>query len=179
MRSTVFVAAAAAGLVAFLTQGAVADPIYHAEDIIKHFTPELGVSRGLCIGTESECAKAVIPPRPTAAAKTFDLVVNFDYNSDVLTSGAKQNLDEFAKALKDSRLSSAAFLVEGHTDGKGSELYNLTLSERRANAVVRYLAEQGVDTSKLTAKGYGKLKPLTPDPLDPSNRRVETRLRVE
>lgn len=179
MRTNLALAAFAVFL-ASAGQPAVADPAYKAEDIVKHFAPapDLGATRGLCIGTESECAKSVAPPKPTANA-TFDLVVNFDYNSDSLSSAARQNLDEFAKALRDARLSAASFLVEGHTDGKGSDGYNLSLSERRANAVVRYLADKGVDAKKLAAKGYGKLKPRANDPLDPANRRVETRLRVQ
>jgi outer membrane protein OmpA-like peptidoglycan-associated protein len=178
MRGDLLVAALA-GLL--LTAGPVAaDPSYRAEDIVKHFAPEpeLGATRGLCIGTEAECAKSVAPPKATAKM-AFDLVVNFEYNSDELSAQARQNLDEFAKAMRDARLSKASFLVEGHTDGKGSDSYNLSLSARRANAVVQYLAQHGVDASKLAAKGYGKAKPRVSDPFDPANRRVETRLRIE
>lgn len=151
---------------------------YSASDIVKHFAPaaDLGPTRALCIGTDSECAKSVAKPKP---ASNFDLVVNFEYNSATLTKGAKTNLDEFAKALKDPRLDTSAFVVEGHTDGKGGDGYNLDLSSRRAKAVVGYLQERGVDTSKLEARGYGKLKPLTSDVLSANNRRVETRLRSE
>ena len=157
---------------------AVADPAYKASDIVDHFASgiELGATRGLCIGTEAECKVA---PSRTKALAAFDLVVTFDYNSDVLTKAARQNLDEFAKALKDPRLSAGSFMVEGHTDAKGSDSYNLSLSERRAAAVVQYLSEKGVDTSKLAARGYGKAKPRASNPFDPANRRVETRLRVE
>jgi len=150
------------GLWACCSQVAFADPAYKADDIVKHFAaPDLGAARGLCIGTESECAKAAAAPKPTANM-AFDLVVSFDYKSDKLTPSAKQNLDEFAKALRNPRLSMAAFLVEGHTDAKGSDQYNLGLSERRATAVVRYLGEKGGDPSKLVAKGYGKMKPTPP-----------------
>ena len=45
--------------------------------------------------------------------------------------------------------------VEGHTDAKGSDKYNLTLSQRRANAVVRYLADKGVNPTKLEPRGFG------------------------
>jgi outer membrane protein OmpA-like peptidoglycan-associated protein len=176
MRKHTLLSAAVAVLASVST--AAADPAYKADDIVKQFANDLGATRGLCIGTEAECAAATAAPKVTSKA-TFDLVVNFDYNSDVLTTGAKRNLDEFAKALKDPRLSSAAFVVEGHTDGKGGDAYNLTLSERRAQAVVRYLNEKGVATAKLAARGYGKAKPKTSDPFDPVNRRVETRLRVE
>lgn len=154
---------------------------YKADDIIKHFepaTPRLGATRGLCVGTEAECSRAghAVATKPPAA---FDLVVRFKYNSDVLEPEAKVNLDEFAKALKDPKLSASSFLVEGHTDAAGNPAYNLNLSERRANSVVRYLNERGVDTSKLVARGYGQTKPVAADPFSGDNRRVETRLRVE
>jgi outer membrane protein OmpA-like peptidoglycan-associated protein len=152
---------------------------YKADDIVKHFgaaKPNLGVSRGLCVGTEAECNKAghVVKP-PTA----FDLVVKFKYNSDVLEPEAKANLDEFAKALKDPQLSTSNFLVEGHTDASGTADYNLSLSDRRAKAVVRYLSDRGVDTAKLVARGLGQSKPLVSDKFSADNRRVETRLQVE
>jgi outer membrane protein OmpA-like peptidoglycan-associated protein len=171
---------------------AVAEPAYKASDIVKHFAPgQLGATRGICIGTERECAAgsagatAASPMDQATAAKAvppaagFDLVVTFDYNSDVLTGQARENLDEFYKALTDSQLGERSFVVEGHTDAKGPESYNLTLSQRRANAVVRYLAEKGVSTAKLEPRGLGKSKPRTQDPFDAANRRVETRLRTE
>lgn len=171
-------AALAAGLCALSPLSAQAQA-YKADDIVKHFgaaKPNLGVSRGLCVGTEAECNKAghVVKP-PTA----FDLVVKFKYNSDVLEPEAKANLDEFAKALKDPQLSTSNFLVEGHTDASGTADYNLSLSDRRAKAVVRYLSERGVDTAKLVPRGYGQTKPLSTDKFSADNRRVETRLQVE
>ncbi len=167
---------AASGLLA--TCAYAQQPAYSAADIIKQFAPapSLGSTRGLCIGTEADCGQAAPKPRTDIS---FDLVVNFEYNSDELTKAAKQNLDEFAKALKDERLATAAFVVEGHTDGKGGDSYNLNLSERRARAVVRYLNAKGVDSAKLAPRGYGKARPKAADPFDPLNRRVETRLRVE
>ncbi len=168
----------AVGVLASLGQAAAGDSAYSAADIIEHFAPkqQLGGTRGLCIGTEADCGQVAPKPRTNIS---FDLVVNFDYNSDVLTKAAKQNLDEFAQALKDERLATAAFVVEGHTDGKGSESYNLELSERRARAVVRYLNAKGVDSARLAPRGYGEAKPKAADPFDPLNRRVETRLSVE
>lgn len=160
-----------------LASPAFADPAYKASDIVAHFSSKenLGGARALCIGTETECSKD-IPERPKAV-DGFDLRVNFDYNSDRLTSAARANLDEFARALKDPSLKESRFLVEGHTDGAGSDAFNLDLSMRRASAVVGYLAEHGVPNARLEAKGYGKQKPLVPDPMSSENRRVETRLR--
>ncbi len=171
-------AALAAGFCALSSVSAQAQA-YKADDIIKHFgpaSPNLGVSRGLCVGTEAECNKAGHVVKPAGA---FDLVVKFKYNSDVLEPEAKLNLDEFAKALKTPQLAANSFLVEGHTDAAGSAEYNLGLSERRAQAVVRYLSERGVDTAKLLPRGYGQSKPLVADKYSGDNRRVETRLRVE
>lgn len=154
---------------------------YKADDIVKHFQPvppAPSATRGLCIGTEADCDKAghAVKPAPVAA---FDLVVRFKYNSDVLEPDAKINLDEFAKALKTPQLAKSSFLVEGHTDAAGRPGYNLDLSERRAQAVVRYLSERGVDTAKLAARGYGQSKPVVADPFSGDNRRVETRLKSE
>ena len=107
---------------------------------------------------------------------TFDLLVNFEFNSDQLTPAAKENLDQFAKALQDPRLKGQKFEIDGHTDATGTEDYNLGLSERRANAVVAYLASQGIDATALIAKGFGKTKPRVADPFSAENRRVETHL---
>ena len=176
MRTRILLAATT--LVA-LTQTASSEPTYKASDVVKHFAPalDLGPTRALCIGTASECAKSV--PSTPKVTSNFDLVVTFEYNSATLTKSAKENLDEFAKALKDPRLDTSSFIVEGHTDGKGSDSYNLELSSRRAAAVVAHLKERGVDAAKLEPRGYGKLKPLAADPLSATNRRVETRLKTE
>jgi outer membrane protein OmpA-like peptidoglycan-associated protein len=168
---------------AALASPANADPAYRKDDIIKHFVPrpDLGPTRGLCIGTEAECNAGGIakPAAIQQSREAFDLVVTFDLNSDTLTEQAKANLMEFAKALKDPLLSAAAFSVEGHTDARGTDSYNLALSERRAAAVVQFLTEQGVPPGKLQAKGLGKAQPRVADVFDPANRRVETKLRAQ
>jgi len=156
---------------------------YKADDIVKHFgpaaVPKPAVTRGLCVGTEAECAKAGHVVEVAKPPSAFDLVVKFKYNSDVLEPEAKLNLDEFAKALKTPQLSAQSFMVEGHTDAAGTPGYNLNLSQRRAQAVVRYLGDRGVSPTKLVARGYGQSRPIAPDPLSGDNRRVETRLRTE
>lgn len=163
------------------TGSATADPAYKASDIVSHFAPAkraaLGGTRALCIGTESECAKQV--QDHSKPVEGFDLRVNFDYNSANLTQSARSNLDEFARALNDPALADALFVVEGHTDGMGSDAFNLDLSMRRARSVVNFLRAHGVSDARLDAKGYGKQKPLVSDPLSSQNRRVETRLKAE
>ena len=104
-------------------------------------------------------------------------MANFEFNSEQLTQAAKDNLDQFAKAIKDPRLGRIQVRDRpGTRDAVGPEEYNLGLSERRADAVVAYLASEGIDKSLLTAKGFGKSKPRVANPYSPENRRVETHL---
>ncbi len=63
--------------------------------------------------------------------------------------------------------------VEGHTDAVGSADYNVSLSERRALSVGEYLVKMGVEPSRLMLIGKGMAEPLTQDPYDPANRRVQ------
>ena len=67
-------------------------------------------------------------------------------------------------------------LIEGHTDNTGAEDYNQDLSEKRADAVKRFLIAQGVDPTRLTAVGYGEEQPLEDNDSESgraANRRVE------
>ena len=69
--------------------------------------------------------------------------------------------------------------IGGHTDGKGSDGYNLRLSENRAKAVVDFLVSKGIDIKRLKYKGYGKSMPVASNDTDEGralNRRVEFRI---
>lgn len=155
---------------------AQADPAYSSQKVIDLFVKdktarEVGKTRAICVGTAADC------PAPKAPAPArFDLLVNFDFNSDKLTQAAKDNLDQFAKALQDPRLKGEKFEIDGHTDATGTEQYNLGLSERRADSVVSYLASQGIDASELVPKGFGKTRPRVANPYSAENRRVETHM---
>ena len=63
-------------------------------------------------------------------------------------------LDEAASTLKQNP--NVTVNVDGYTDAIGTEAYNLKLSERRADAVVNYLEQQGIPASRLIPHGYGK-----------------------
>ena len=111
--------AIAVGLLSAAALPASADPAYKAIDIIQHFAPatptNLGTGRGLCIGTERECASPATgqatAAKPARPLEGFDLVVTFDHNSDILTKKARENLDEFSKALNDPQLAASAFMT--------------------------------------------------------------------
>jgi outer membrane protein OmpA-like peptidoglycan-associated protein len=53
--------------------------------------------------------------------------------------------------------------IEGHTDVRATDAYNLDLSQRRVNSVMAYLVEQGVAAERLHARGYGHTQPLVDD----------------
>jgi outer membrane protein OmpA-like peptidoglycan-associated protein len=91
------------------------------------------------------------------------LIVNM---SDVLFDTAKYNLRPAARE-KLARISGIILShpglrleVEGHTDSVGSESYNQTLSEQRANAVREYLVTSGISPANVTSKGFGKTMPV-------------------
>lgn len=70
--------------------------------------------------------------------------------------------------------------IAGHTDNIGTAAYNMQLSQRRAEAVKDYLVKKGIDPRRITAKGYGKTRPLASNDDEKEgrelNRRVEFRV---
>ena len=83
-------------------------------------------------------------------------------------------LDKLAKVMEDN--SKLEVEIGGHTDNVGQEAYNQNLSQQRAQAVVTYLQEKGIDASRLKAKGYGESTPIASNDTEEGraqNRRVE------
>ena len=100
--------------------------------------------------------------------------ITFEYNKATLKSDSYEELDKVADYLANN--SSVEIELSGHTDDVGSDEFNLKLSQERADAVVAYLVSKGIDASRLTAKGYGKSKPIASNSTEygrEQNRRVE------
>lgn len=134
-------------------------------------------------GASPEPAASSSGPPPAAAerlrrnlrpvVRRIDLQIAFDFNAWALTPQGEEPLQQLAQAMLSERLLQTRFLIEGHTDAKGSAAYNERLSAQRARAVADYLVRQGVDASRLQAVGKGLSEPLPGvDPLSPANRRV-------
>jgi outer membrane protein OmpA-like peptidoglycan-associated protein len=105
----------------------------------------------------------------------IDLEINFDYNSDKISSKATSAVQALGKALSNPELKDSVFLVAGHTDAKGGDAYNQALSERRAEAIKTYLVQKlGLQAENLMTVGYGKEQLKNKDnPLAADNRRVQ------
>lgn len=94
---------------------------------------------------------------------TLDLRgVNFDFDRSELRPDAIGILDEAVSIL--AKYPDLKVEVAGHTDAKGSDAYNQSLSERRARAVYDYLASKGIATTRLAGpNGYGESRPIAPN----------------
>ena len=87
----------------------------------------------------------------------FNSKVLFGFDKSLISFGAKENLDKLYTVLKS--YPDTDIELQGHTDSKGSESYNQTLSEKRAATVSGYLTSKGILSSRLTIKGFGETAP--------------------
>ncbi len=98
------------------------------------------------------------PPRSSADAAAMLQPVYFDFDRSEIRSDAKPVLRANAKAIQDNE-GWGRIRVEGHTDERGSEEYNLALGQRRANSVRQYLIDLGVPGGRVETVSFGEAKP--------------------
>lgn len=101
-------------------------------------------------------------------------MVNFGFDSSNLTESGKANLNKLATVLANNP--DTNINIYGYTDSKGTDSYNLSLSDRRAAAVRAYLSSQGVASSRMNTMGMGEADPVASNDTDAGraqNRRVE------
>ncbi len=105
----------------------------------------------------------------------ISIEVYFDLDSAEITQPARATLDKVGVALQDGRLSGKNLIFRGHTDASGTPNYNDRLSDRRSEAVKRYIVQNfSVDERNIEAIGSGSRNLKNPsDPLADENRRVE------
>jgi OOP family OmpA-OmpF porin len=121
---------------------------------------------------------AMTPPAQVAHDQTahdqtaFGFRINFRFDSAVIPADAYEYLDTVGTVLHSEP--DVSIVVEGHTDAKGSDAYNMKLSDRRAKAVETYLVQKHqIAVSRIHAVGKGEMEPLTANPFDQTNRRVQ------
>lgn len=99
--------------------------------------------------------------------------LNFETNKANILESSFNSLNELANLLQKTNYS---LIIAGHTDNVGSANSNLILSQKRAEAVKTYLINKGIDTQRITAKGFGENMPIAPNDTEENralNRRVE------
>jgi outer membrane protein OmpA-like peptidoglycan-associated protein len=102
---------------------------------------------------------AVTDRAPAIKTVSLDTETLFAFDRAVITPPGRQRLDAFVAELAD--LEYGTIHVTGHADRIGADAYNVGLSRERAEAVKRYLAEQGIDAQKIEARGVGSSEPVT------------------
>lgn len=110
-------------------------------------------------------------------ALTFKGDVTFDTNSAVVRPGLYSELDRVSRVM--NQYPNTVIRVEGHTDSRGSNEYNMELSNRRANAVKNLLVQRGIAANRIEAVGFGKTVPVASNDTESGrqkNRRVEIKI---
>jgi OOP family OmpA-OmpF porin len=113
----------------------------------------------------------------TTDCNGINLKVNFKTDSNEIETESYQRIQNFADYMNSNLGKNAE--IAGYTDSRGSDSYNLKLSQRRAEAVYNKLIEDGIDEARLTHAGYGEANPVASNETakgQRTNRRIEARL---
>jgi outer membrane protein OmpA-like peptidoglycan-associated protein len=105
---------------------------------------------------------------------TFDSGILFDFDSSALRPLAQTQLSDLAEALVE--VDKTDVVIVGHTDSQGSESYNQTLSERRAQSAASHLMGNGITGDRIIVEGRGEMEPIATNETDAGrqeNRRIE------
>ncbi len=102
-----------------------------------------------------------------AALQPIDVIVTpteivlkpiyFEFNKSNITQEGAFELDKLVQVMKNN--DQLVILAKSHTDNRGSDKYNLNLSDRRAKATVQYIISKGIDAKRISGKGMGELEP--------------------
>ena len=105
---------------------------------------------------ECQGGRCTAPPAPPQAGPCSPEPVYFDFNEFVLTSKATAALQAAAKCIKS--VGGRSIRLEGHCDPRGTEEYNLSLGDRRARSVLKYLKRLGIQGKRMRPVSKGKLE---------------------
>ena len=111
------------------------------------------------VAEEKEEPKEVVP-----VYKAPDMVMQediyFEFDKSTLTPSAQDNLLRKAEWLRENPMKTIT--IEGHCDERGTNEYNLALGDRRAESAKAFLADLGIDPSRITTISYGEERPVDP-----------------
>lgn len=113
-------------------------------------------------------------PEPMSGPRALSLEVYFEFNSAELSAEARAQLAPVGEALQAKELETLSFTFEGHTDASGSDAYNLSLSERRAQSVKDFFIQSyRLEPSRVNSVGRGESQLIEGvEANSPVNRRV-------
>lgn len=140
------------------------------EPFIANFTSENIISNPI----ELKQAKPIITEDAIVIENIF-----FEFNKATLMAESELSLNKIVEVLE--QFPNMKLALEAHTDTKGSQNYNLPLSDKRAKAAYDYLVKKGISKDRLTSKGFGKANPVVKcskcsTEEDQKNRRVEFKI---
>ncbi|NJD33273.1 MAG: OmpA family protein, partial [Betaproteobacteria bacterium] len=98
-------------------------------------------------------------PKPAAQKVTLAAAAQIDYNKADLRPEGKAKLDKLSDDIKGIKLE--VIIAVGHADRFGSDAYNQTLSQKRAESVKAYLVSKGVEPNRVYTEGKGEKQPVT------------------
>ncbi|MCC6514861.1 MAG: OmpA family protein [Chitinophagales bacterium] len=128
--------------------------------------------------TQSKPYELLVLLEPIATNNKITLNnVFFDFDKSDLKAESFIELDRLAELLKKN--ATIKIEIAGHTDNKGDAKYNQILSQKRAENVVNYLLQKGIDITRIVAKGYGETQAISPNDTEENkakNRRIEVRV---
>lgn len=107
--------------------------------------------------TEKEITRAPVPVKADEELKD----IFFDYDKSTIRPDAKEALDADVRWLKAN--AQAKVKIEGHSDERGTNEYNLALGERRAHSIKQFLVAQGISPSRISTISYGEDRPFCAD----------------
>lgn len=159
-----------------LTFQAPPDSVTSADLLLPRFLPIEGMpitgaggaaaggvaAAGSVLGLEGALKELGAEITPTEIKIDLAADVLFDFDQSTIKPEAEPSLRNLATVLTANP--TAAVMIEGHTDGRGADAYNQTLSEQRAASVKQWLVANGkVNGAMITTRGWGKTKPVAPD----------------
>lgn len=133
----------------------------------------LSASAVASVPTKAENWKPSWQPDYQKVVSSIDLAIQFEFNSNRIKAESMKMLEDLSMALNSKELQGVSFMVEGHTDGVGSNAYNMRLSQLRADQVKGILVNKKVAAKRLKSVGKGFSEPLNANDIrSPENRRV-------
>ncbi|WP_090755027.1 OmpA family protein [Nonlabens sp. Hel1_33_55] len=125
------------------------------------------------------CPRPAVPTvQEQEQLNAYAKTILFELNKSDIQAQSAQTLSDIIDILK--KYPESEFSIDGHTDSQGSEAYNQKLSEERANSVLRYLVNGGIEANRLSAEGFGESKPIATNSTAAGrqqNRRTEINLK--